>query len=69
MSGVALLRTDPGLHHIGLPVELQEGRVLVQLGFPLSRRPLQLRHLPPQGGHLGADVVHMMVVLVETEQS
>ena len=58
--------TDPGLHHVGLPVELQEGRVLVQLGLPLGRCPLQLRHLAPQGGHLGTDVVNMMVVLGNT---
>lgn len=48
-----LSRTDPGLHHVGLPVELQEGRVLVQLGFPHGSGPLQLRHLAPQGRHLG----------------
>ena len=67
-GGVSIVRgpTDPGLHHVGLPVELQEGRVLVQLGLPLGRCPLQLRHLAPQGGHLGTDVVNMMVVLGNT---
>ena len=69
-GGVSTVRgpTDPGLHHVGLPVELQEGRVLVQLGLPLGRRPLQLGHLAPQGGHLGTDVVNMMVVLGNTHQ-
>lgn len=56
--------TNPGLHHVRLPVELQEGGVLVQLGLPLSSGSVQLRHLSSQSRHLGADVIHVVVVLL-----
>lgn len=59
-------RTNPGFHHVSLPVELQEGRVLIQLGLPLSRCPLQLRHFASQRCHLGTDVVYVVVVLFDT---
>ena len=67
ISSKVCLCTDPGLDHVGLPVELQEGGVLVQLGLPLGGGPLQLGHFPSQSRHLGADVVHVMVVLLETD--
>lgn len=56
-------RTYPRLHDICFPVELEEGRVLIQLGFPLSCRFLQIGHLASQALHLGCDVLHMVIVL------
>ena len=37
-----LKHTNPGFHHIGLPVELQESWVVIELGLAIGRHSLQL---------------------------
>lgn len=56
-------RTYPWLHHVCFPVELEEGRILIQFGFPLSCSFLQIWHLALQALHLSSYVLHMVIVL------
>lgn len=67
LAGTVL--TNPGLHHVSLPVELKEGRVLIKLCLPLCCSFLQVSYFPVQGLHLCRDVLLVVIVLGHEEKA
>lgn len=48
--------TNPGFHYIGLPIELQESWVVIELGLAIGRHSLQLGKFTLYKAEPGEDV-------------